>query len=162
MSDKVLKFFSQKKILDWLVWMQLIPLIFIIMTFIIAKWFLQITHPFEKSFAGGDLILFSALLLINIVTEYSRIRTSEESLLQDFELEIISTIALALSLVFLCLYASIKTIFLQYSFPISSIPIDMKIKIMTYTSIIITFFALVFASNGILRITKKIYDLKSA
>lgn len=64
-SDEAL----DRRMIDWLVWKVTLPLIIFVVIWLAYKWVCKMDHPFERAFAHGDLLIFSALVLIEAVTE---------------------------------------------------------------------------------------------
>jgi Sec-independent protein translocase protein TatA len=67
-SDDVL----DQRMIDWLVWKVLLPLTIIVFIWPAYKYVAEFDHPFERAFAHGDLLIFSALVLIEATIEGER------------------------------------------------------------------------------------------
>lgn len=147
--DKDYTFLLGKKRRNWFIWQVGMPLFFIIMSWPISKWIAEVDHAFEKSLSGGDLILFSAMLLMGVMIELSYIRSSEKELENDRVLDWIADLALAFAFIVLFLYAVIKVDFIKYQFPVAGTAVDGRIQVYAYLSIICTLFSAGFASTGV-------------
>ena len=153
-------FLLRKRRRDWAVWQVSMPLFFILVSWPISRWVAEVDHAFEKSLSGGDLILFSAMLLLGIVVEFSQIRLSEERLQTDEALERTACFALVFAVGLLFLYAVVKFDFIKYQFPVAGTAVDEKIRVYAYFSIICTLFSIAFASNGMWRAVGRLLDLR--
>lgn len=70
-------FLIKRRWKNWKKWQVGIPLIFILLSWPICLFF-KVENAFEKCFSGGDLILFSSLLLIGVQIEITHIIHSYE------------------------------------------------------------------------------------
>lgn len=99
-------FLLRKRRRDWLVWQVCIPVFFILITGIryirVHEW------AFEKSFGGGDLILYSIMLLIGVTIELSSIRAADSKLQTDEHLEKAALCAQVCAVLMLFFYAPIR------------------------------------------------------
>jgi hypothetical protein len=58
-----------RRMLDWMFSRVLLPFAILILMWPIYKYFLDLPHPFERAFAHGDLLIFSALILFDSASE---------------------------------------------------------------------------------------------
>lgn len=133
-----------------------VPLFIMFFTWPIFKWIIEIEHAFEKSFGGGDLVLFSALLLIGVYVRLSHFQLSKELLRIDKKLDQTANVALALGFIMLFLYAIIKYDFVEYRFPPAEIDVARKIHVFAYFSIISTVFSVGFATYAMWQSIEKV------
>jgi hypothetical protein len=64
------------------VWKVLVPFILIILMLPIYILVGKVSHPFEKAFAHGDLLIFSSLILIEAAVELKRTKLGYDELLR--------------------------------------------------------------------------------
>jgi hypothetical protein len=50
-----------RKMIDWLFSRVFLPFLILMLMWPIYKWFFDLPHSFERAFAHGDLLIFSAL-----------------------------------------------------------------------------------------------------
>jgi hypothetical protein len=55
--------------INWLGWKVILPLCLISSLYLLIRFIMEIPHPFGKAFAHGDLLIFSALVLLEAATE---------------------------------------------------------------------------------------------
>ena len=58
-----------RRMLDWLFSRVFLPFLILMLMWPIYKWFFDLQYPFERAFAHGDLLIFSALILLESATE---------------------------------------------------------------------------------------------
>jgi len=54
---------------NWIAWKVALPLLLILSIYALIRFILEIPDPFGKAFAHGDLLIFSALVLLEAATE---------------------------------------------------------------------------------------------
>lgn len=62
------------RILNWCAWKVFFPLVVILLLWPAAYWLVNFDHPFPEAFKHGDLIIFSALILIEAAVEGEGVR----------------------------------------------------------------------------------------
>jgi hypothetical protein len=72
--SKTLPSESSFKLMDWIFWKILLPLLLIMAMWPIYKWIFDLEEPFRRTFAHGDLLVYSALIMIEAAVEVGRIR----------------------------------------------------------------------------------------
>lgn len=58
-----------RRMLDWLFSRIFMPFLILMLMWPIYKWFFDLPHSFERAFAHGDLLIFSALILLESAAE---------------------------------------------------------------------------------------------
>jgi len=64
------------------VWKVFVPFLLIILIYPIFMIVVKVNHPFERAFAHGELLIFSALILIEAAVELKRARLGYDELLR--------------------------------------------------------------------------------
>jgi hypothetical protein len=54
---------------NWIGWKVVLPLLLILSIYVLIRFILEIPEPFGRAFAHGDLLIFSALVLLEAATE---------------------------------------------------------------------------------------------
>jgi hypothetical protein len=92
----------QIKVLKWVIYKVVAPLLVILIIWPVYGFSLGIKHSFEEAFSHGDLLIFSALILIEAFIEV------EYNFVRDWRFHLGRDTALVLAVVALILFAVVK------------------------------------------------------
>jgi hypothetical protein len=88
--------------INWIGWKVLLPLMLISILWPLIHFILEIPHSFGRAFAHGDLLIFSALVLMEAATE------GEQNQDQTMTMEVVRIIAKILAIVFIVGFVATK------------------------------------------------------
>ena len=88
--------------INWIGWKVLLPLLLISFLWPLIKYILEIPHSFGRAFAHGDLLIFSALVLMEAATEGERNQD------QSMAMEAIRIIAKILAIILIIGFVATK------------------------------------------------------
>ena len=157
MNRHKISIFSRRT--NWVVWQIVMPLCFIAVSWPICKWIKGINYAFEKTFSGGDLLLFSALLLIGVYVELFQPIILNEEPQRYKNLFRVMTAILAFGVLMLFMHAVLKFDFIEYDFSKAGKTIDLKIRVFAYFSMVCTFFSVCLAIYGTWLSTEETLDI---
>lgn len=60
---------TTRTFINWMGWKVVLPLLLILSIYVLIRFILEIPEPFSRAFAHGDLLVFSALVLLEAATE---------------------------------------------------------------------------------------------
>jgi hypothetical protein len=63
-------------------WKVFFPLFLILIIYPVYAFFLKVDHPFQRAFAHGDLLIFSALVMVEAAVELKEVRSRYDELLR--------------------------------------------------------------------------------
>ena len=159
MDDKRYVFSLKRRKKDWFTWQVAMPLVFILSSYPICKWIKDIDYSFLRTFAAGDLMLFSGLLALGIMLELNTLRLTNDGLSTDEDLDDIGRYSLVLALIFFFLYALMKYEYVGEVFPdisnLNAIQIHLKVRLFSYISICGSVFSVLFCTYSMWVIVEK-------
>jgi hypothetical protein len=98
----------QKQWRDWCMWQCGLPILVLLLIWPLGRFVAEATDAFHQAFGTGDLLIFSALLLISMAVEFRRIQLVEPRLLHDGWVESNSEAALFAAIIAFLFLGGIK------------------------------------------------------
>lgn len=81
-SSAVSEIFLDHHLQTICLWKVLFPLFLILIIYPLYAFFLKIDHPFQRAFAHGDLLIFSALVMVEAAVELKEVKSRYDELLR--------------------------------------------------------------------------------
>lgn len=100
-QEKINRSFN-RLFLNWMAWKVFLPLALISCVYLAIRFFFDIPHPFGKAFAHGDLLVFSALVLMEAATE------GEQDQKHNFRVEAVRHFAKVVAIFLLLMFLGTK------------------------------------------------------
>lgn len=122
------KSLTQERWLNWLIWKCLIPLLLPILLWPILQYVFEIEYAFQKAFAGGEMLLVAAVLLLSTTEEIQQVSVISNGtrILLSGERELLSTLSRLVAILLFFTYILIKADILGHNY-YSTVPIPPKL-----------------------------------
>lgn len=145
------KFGIEKKWRDWCIWQCVIPAVALFLIWPFGAIVAEAKSPFYKAFAGGELLIFSALLLTGASIEFRRIQIVDAKGGLRTILDKRSAVGESLAVIVFMLFGAVKVDMMKLSLEVD--PLPRKVTWYLLTSLVALSFSVVFATSAFWGVT---------